>query len=125
MHFYGIGEPSDMVQCHSWKAIRLAPQGGHFDIGRSLDGSLRVGNLTRSLHITVGAARKLVDPVDAAKLLGRELDDAHCDFSRGRLAGGERFAEVSALLFPLVAELERAGVIDCRMQGSRLPSFLI
>ena len=43
-------------------------------IGRSPDGSLRVGDLARALRITVGAASKLVDRIEAAGLIRRELD---------------------------------------------------
>lgn len=43
-------------------------------IGRSSDASLRVGDLARALRITVGAGSKLVDRVEAAGLIRRELD---------------------------------------------------
>lgn len=43
-------------------------------IGHSPDGSLRVGDLARAMCITVGATSKLVDRVEAAGLIRRELD---------------------------------------------------
>ncbi len=43
-------------------------------IGRSPGGSVRVGDLARALRITVGATSKLVDRVEAAGLIRRELD---------------------------------------------------
>lgn len=43
-------------------------------IGHSPDASLRVGDLARALCITAGAASKLVDRVEAAGLIRRELD---------------------------------------------------
>lgn len=42
--------------------------------GGSPDGALRVGHLARALRITVGATSKLVDRVEAAGLIRRELD---------------------------------------------------
>ena len=45
-----------------------------FFIAHSLDGSLRVGDLARALRITVGATSKLVDRIEAAGLIRRELD---------------------------------------------------
>src|SRR4051812_46785652 len=43
-------------------------------IGGSSDGSVRIGDLARALRITVGAASKLVDRIEAAGLIRRELD---------------------------------------------------
>lgn len=43
-----------------------------FFIAHSRDGSLRVGELARALHITVGGASKLVDRIDTAGLIHRE-----------------------------------------------------
>ena len=43
-------------------------------IGRSPGGSIRVGDLARALRITVGATSKLVDRIDTAGLIRRELD---------------------------------------------------
>lgn len=43
-------------------------------IGHSPGGSVRVGDLARALRITVGATSKLVDRIDAAGLIRRELD---------------------------------------------------
>lgn len=43
-------------------------------VGRSPEERLRVGDLARALQITVGAASKLVDRVEAAGLFRRERD---------------------------------------------------
>src|SRR5262245_24915315 len=43
-------------------------------IGQARGGSLRVGDLARALRITVGATSKLVDRIEAAGLIRRELD---------------------------------------------------
>jgi DNA-binding MarR family transcriptional regulator len=43
-------------------------------IERSPDGSVRGGDLARALRITVGATSKLVDRIEAAGLIRRELD---------------------------------------------------
>src|SRR5437867_12577350 len=43
-------------------------------IGGSSDGSMRIGDLARALRITVGATSKLVDRIEAAGLIRRELD---------------------------------------------------
>ena len=45
-----------------------------FFIERTRDGSMRVGDLARALRITVGAASKLVDRIEAAGLIRRERD---------------------------------------------------
>ena len=45
-----------------------------FFIGQAPDASLRVGDLARALRITVGATSKLVDRVEHAGLIRRELD---------------------------------------------------
>jgi MarR family transcriptional regulator, organic hydroperoxide resistance regulator len=45
-----------------------------YAIGQAPNGSLRVGDLARALRITQGAASKLVDRIEAAGLLRRELD---------------------------------------------------
>jgi DNA-binding MarR family transcriptional regulator len=67
-------------------------------IGSAPDGSLRVGDLARALRITVGAASKLVDRVDAAGLIRRELDAEDRRASRVVLtdAGRRRLAEAGA-----------------------------
>jgi DNA-binding MarR family transcriptional regulator len=66
-------------------------------IGRSPDGSLRVGDLARALRITVGATSKLVDRIEAAGLIRRELDTDDRRASRVALtdAGRQVLAEAS------------------------------
>lgn len=43
-------------------------------IGRSRDGSLRVGDLARALRVTVGGTSKVVDRIERAGLIRREPD---------------------------------------------------
>lgn len=59
-------------------------------IGHSPDGSLRVGDLARALRITVGAASKLVDRVEAAELIRRDVDAADRRASRVALTDAGR-----------------------------------
>ncbi len=67
-------------------------------IGQAPDGSLRIGDLARALRITVGAASKLVDRVEAAGLIRRELDAHDRRASRVALtdSGQQMLAEASA-----------------------------
>ena len=44
-----------------------------FQIAQTPDGSLRVGALARALRVTVGGTSKLVDRIEAAGLIRREL----------------------------------------------------
>ena len=66
-------------------------------IGRTPEGSMRVGDLARTLRITVGATSKLVDRIEAAGLIRRELDADDRRASRVVLtdAGRQRLAEAS------------------------------
>jgi len=66
-------------------------------IGRTPDGSLRIGDLARALRITVGATSKLVDRIEAAGLIRRELDADDRRASRVALteAGRQKLAESS------------------------------
>jgi DNA-binding MarR family transcriptional regulator len=63
---------------------------------RSPDGSQRIGELARSLRITVGAASKLVDRIEAAGLLRRELDAGDRRASRVALTDAGRHALAAA-----------------------------
>ena len=86
-------------------------------VGGAPDGTLRVGNLARALRITVGATSKLVDRVEAAGLMRRELDADDRRASRVALtAAGEQMlaaasvtyaAEVAAILDPALAADEQ------------------
>lgn len=67
----------------------------HF-LAQSPDGSLRIGELARSLHITVGATSKLVDRIEAAGLLRRELDAEDRRASRVSLTVAGKQALVAA-----------------------------
>lgn len=83
----------------------------HF-IGRSSEGSLRVGDLGRALRITVGAASKLVDRVEAAGLIRREADAHDRRASRVALtdSGARALADAS-----LACEAEMATVLDATL----------
>lgn len=81
------------------------------------DGSLRVGDMARSLGITVGATSKLVDRVEAAGLIRREpdADDRRAsrvtltDAGRRKLAVAHNTytAELAALLDPTLSADEQ------------------
>lgn len=79
-------------------------------IGRSPDGSLRVGDLARALCITVGAASKLVDRVEAAGLICRQLDTDDRRASRVALtdSGKAMLANASATCEAAMATLLNA-----------------
>ena len=81
-------------------------------IGQSRDGSLRVGNLASALGITVGATSKLVDRIEAAGLLCRELDADDRRASRVALtdAGKRMLADASTTY-----EAEMATVLDATL----------
>lgn len=81
-------------------------------IGRSPDGSLRVGDLARALRITVGAASKLVDRVEAAGLLVRQLDAADRRASRVALTDAGRAVLADARL---TYEAEMATTLDATL----------
>jgi len=81
-------------------------------IGQARDGSVRVGDLARALRITVGATSKLVDRIEAAGLIRRELDADDRRASRVALtdAGRQSLAEASTTY---TAEL--ASVLDATL----------
>jgi DNA-binding MarR family transcriptional regulator len=81
-------------------------------IEHSRDGSLRVGDLARALRITVGATSKLVDRIEAAGLIRRELDVNDRRASRVALtdAGKHQLADASTTY-----EAEIATVLDARL----------
>lgn len=62
----------------------------------SPDGSQRIGELARSLRITVGATSKLVDRIEAAGLLRRKLDADDRRASRVALTDAGRHALAAA-----------------------------
>jgi DNA-binding MarR family transcriptional regulator len=81
-------------------------------IEQSRDGSLRVGDLARALRITVGATSKLIDRIEAAGLLRRELDADDRRASRVALAdaGTRTLADASTTY-----EAEMATVLDATL----------
>jgi DNA-binding MarR family transcriptional regulator len=83
-----------------------------FIIGQSPDGSLRIGDLARSLRITVGATSKLVDRIEAAGLLRRALDADDRRASRVALtdAGTRKLADASQTY-----EAEMTTVLDATL----------
>ena len=62
------------TRLHQEQDLSLAFFESLYFIGHSPNGRLRVGDLARALRITVGATSKLVDRIEAAGLLRRELD---------------------------------------------------
>ncbi|HEU5103170.1 MAG TPA: MarR family transcriptional regulator [Roseiflexaceae bacterium] len=83
-------------------------------IGQAPDGGMRIGDLARALRITVGATSKLVDRVEAAGLIRRELDADDRRASRVVLtdAGRQSLAEASTTY---TAEL--ASVLDATLSA--------
>ena len=83
-------------------------------IGQAPDGSLRVGDLARALRITVGATSKLVDRVEAAGLIRRELDADDRRASRVALTdvGRQRLADASR-----TCQAEMATVLDATLSA--------
>jgi DNA-binding MarR family transcriptional regulator len=81
-------------------------------VSHSPDGSLRVGDLARALRITVGAASKLVDRVEAAGLICRQLDADDRRASRVALTdtGRRMLADASA-----TCEAEMATVLNAAL----------
>jgi DNA-binding MarR family transcriptional regulator len=81
-------------------------------IGQASDGSLRIGDLARALRITVGATSKLVDRVETAGLIRRELDADDRRASRVALtdAGRQRLADAS-----ITYTAELAAVLDATL----------
>jgi DNA-binding MarR family transcriptional regulator len=84
-------------------------------IGRTADGSLRIGDLARALRITVGATSKLVDRIEAAGLIRRELDADDRRASRVALteAGRQKLASASTTY---AAEL--ATILDATLSAT-------
>lgn len=66
-------------------------------IGCSPDGSLRIGDLARSLRITVGATSKLVDRIEAAGLVTRknDVDDRRASRLVLTRSGARKLADAS------------------------------
>lgn len=83
----------------------------HFT-AHSPDGSQRIGELARSLRITVGATSKLVDRIEAAGLIRRELDADDRRASRVALTDAGRHA-LAAASMTYTAEL--ATVLDATL----------
>jgi DNA-binding MarR family transcriptional regulator len=83
-----------------------------YAIGQARSASLRVGDLARALRITVGAASKLADRVEATGLIRRELDADDRRASRLALtdAGRHTLADASTTY-----EAELAAVLDATL----------
>lgn len=81
-------------------------------IGGSPHGSVRIGDLARALRITVGATSKLVDRIEAAGLIRRELDADDRRASRVALTdvGTQLRADAS-----VTYEAEMARVLDATL----------
>jgi len=81
-------------------------------IGGAQSGSVRIGDLARTLRITVGATSKLVDRIEAAGLIRRELDAADRRASRVALTevGKQLLAEAS-----MTHEAEMTHVLDATL----------
>jgi DNA-binding MarR family transcriptional regulator len=81
-------------------------------IGQTPDGSLRIGDLARTLRITVGATSKLVDRIEAAGLIRRELDADDRRASRVALTenGRQKLVEASRTY-----EVELATMLDATL----------
>lgn len=83
-------------------------------IGQARDGSLRVGDLARALRITVGATSKLVDRIEAAGLIRRELDADDRRASRVALTDSGRRSLDEAIT---TYEAEIASVLDATLSA--------
>ena len=97
-------------------------------IGRTPDGSLRIGDLARALRITVGATSKLVDRIEAAGLIRRELDADDRRASRVALTedGRQKLAEASRTYeAELATALDAALSVDEQRQLHTLVSRLL
>jgi MarR family transcriptional regulator, organic hydroperoxide resistance regulator len=83
-------------------------------IGRSPDGSVRIGDLARALRITQGATSKLIDRIESTGLIHRALDADDRRASRVALtdAGRQRLTDASA---SYTAEL--ASVLDATLSA--------
>ena len=100
------------TRLHQEHDLSLAFFESLYFIGHSRDGSLRVGDLARALRITVGATSKLVDRIEAAGLIRRELDADDRRASRVALtdAGKRKLADASKTY-----EAEMATVLDATL----------
>ena len=100
------------TRLHQEHDLSLAFFESLYFIGHSRDGRLRVGDLARALRITVGATSKLVDRIEAAGLLRRELDVDDRRASRVALtdAGKRKLADASKTY-----EAEMATVLDATL----------
>lgn len=89
-------------------------------VGGSPEGSMRIGDLARALQITVGAASKLVDRIEAAGLIGREADAEDRRASRVVLTeeGKKRLAEAS-----LTHQAELAQLLDATLSDQEQQQF--
>lgn len=120
----GIEWLSDLVQLEItlWNRIDRRLRAEHdlplayfwplYMVGRSGDGSLRIGELATAIGATVGGASKLVDRIERAGLLRREPDAADRRASRVALtdAGRRHLAAASATY-----EAEMATVLDAAL----------
>lgn len=82
-----------LLQAHD---LSLAFFESLYFIEQSPDGRLRIGDLAWSLRITVGATSKLVDRMEATRLIRRELDVDDRRASRVALTDAGKQALVSA-----------------------------
>jgi DNA-binding MarR family transcriptional regulator len=100
------------TRLHQEHHLSLAFFEALYFIAYSRDGSLRVGDLARALRITVGATSKLVDRVEAAGLIRRELDADDRRASRVALTevGRQKLAAASTTY-----ETEMAAVLDATL----------
>lgn len=85
-----------------------------FFIGQAHDGSLRVGDLARALRITVGATSKLIDRVEHAGLIRRELDADDRRASRVALTDAGRHMLAAA---SKTYETELAAMLDVALDA--------
>jgi MarR family transcriptional regulator, organic hydroperoxide resistance regulator len=118
---------SDLVRVEIvfWERINARLQQEHnlslaffetlYFIGQAPDRSLRIGDLARTLSITVGATSKLVDRVEAAGLIRRELDADDRRASRVALtdAGKQMLAYAST-----THEAEMARALDATLTAA-------
>jgi DNA-binding MarR family transcriptional regulator len=100
------------TRLHQEHDLSLAVFESLYIIEPSRVGSFRVGDLARGLRITVGATSKLVDRIEAAELLRRELDADDRRASRVALtdAGTRTLADASTTY-----EAEMETVLDATL----------
>lgn len=87
-------------------------------IARSLEGSLRVGDLARALRITQGATSKLADRIEAAGLIRRAPDADDRRASRVILTtrGRQALADASRTYESALAEVLDAALPEAEQQ---------